>query len=110
MNETDFLEHRNELICILKLFCEMVAIKGDKLGQTDVLQHKTVLEEGAKHFFIPNYRIPINIRATVNDIAEEMKADDTVEEMKADDVAEEMKADGVVVPSNSLHNSPLLLM
>ena len=92
VNETDFPEHCGELIKILRKFRETVAIKGDKLGRTDVLQHKIILEEGAKPFFIPNYRLPISTRATV------------------DSIVEEMKSDGIVVPSNSLYNSPLLLV
>ena len=58
VNEKDFPEHRNELISILRKFRETVAIKGDKFGRTDVLQHKSVLEEGSKPFFIPNYHLP----------------------------------------------------
>ena len=60
VNETDFPEHKKQLINILKKFRETVAIKGDHLGRTDVIQHKIILEKDAKPFFIPNYRLAIS--------------------------------------------------
>ena len=92
VNRTDFPHHQKQLISILKKFRGTVAIKGDRLGRTDIIQHKIILEKEAKPFFIPNYRLPISTRATI------------------DAMIEEMKAEGIVVPWLSPYNSPLLLV
>ena len=92
VNMTDFPEHRSELLEVLKTFRDTVAIHGDKLGKTEVLQHKIILADEAKPFFIPNYRLPLSRRAAV------------------DEIIKEMKEEGIVVPSKSPYNSPLLLV
>ena len=37
------------------------------------MQHTILLEDGAKAFFIPNYRLPISMRPSVDKLMEEMK-------------------------------------
>ena len=88
VNETEFPEHRKPLFKILKKFRK----QRDKLGRTDVLLHKIILNEGVKPISIPNYRLPISTRVTV------------------DAMIEEMKADCIVLTSNSPYNSLLLLV
>ena len=92
INQIHFPEKRTDLINLLKEFREVVATTGDKLGRTNVIQHKILLEEGAKPFFIPNYKLPISQRQIVEDLIKDMKAE------------------GIVRPSNSPYNSPLLLV
>ena len=92
VKEIDFPEHKNKLLKVLTKYREAIALEGDKLGRTDVIQHQIIMDDGAKPFYIPNYRLPISQRGVV------------------DKLVEEMKADGVVVPSKSPYNSPLLLI
>lgn len=92
VNNTDFPHCRDRLLQILEKYRSVVAVTGDKLGRTDVLQHKIVIEDGARPFYIPNYKLPISQRPIV------------------DEMVEEMKEDGVVIPSKSPYNSPLLLV
>ena len=51
-----------------------------------------MLEENHRPFFVPNYKIPIGQREIVNNLVQEMKDQ------------------GVVIPSTSPYNSPLLLV
>ena len=57
MGNVDFTEGRQDLIELLKRYRGVVAVEGDKLGRTEVTQHKIVLEPNAKPFFIPNYKL-----------------------------------------------------
>lgn len=58
----------------------------------DALQHTVILKNGAKSFFMPNYRLPISKQNVV------------------DQMIEEMKNDGIVLPLKSPYNSPILLV
>ena len=78
VNKTDFPKPRESMIKILDHHRETIAVEGDKLGRTDAIQHTTLLEEGARPFFIPNYRLPISMRPIVHKLIEEMKADGVV--------------------------------
>ena len=92
LNGFGFQEHEDQLLEILLNFWNAVAIKGDILGQTKVLQHEVTLEDYTKLFFFPNYRIPIAVRGVVNSMIQEMKDD------------------RIVQPSNSPYKSPLLMV
>ena len=92
LKQVDFPQAQTELITLLKKYRNIVALSGEKLGGTNVGEHKILLEPNAKAFFIPNYRLPISRR----EIIEEMVKD--------------MKADGIVRDSKSPYNSPLLLV
>ena len=92
LNKLDFPERSEQLVNLLEEFREVVAIKGDKLGRTSIVEHEIKIEPNAKSFFIPNYKLPISRREIINAKVEEMKRDDIVRE------------------SNSPYNSPLLLV
>ena len=87
-----FPEAKGKLVELLKKYRKVIALSGEKLGGTNVSEHKILLEPDAKPFFIPNYRLPISRR-------------EVIEEM-----VKEMKADGIVRDSKSPYNSPLLLV
>ena len=87
-----FPQAKEALMNLLKEYRDVLAIEGDKLGRTDAVKHRIILEENAQPFFIPYYRLPFSQR-------------EKIEEMIKD-----MKRDGVVRPSNSPYNSPLLLV
>ena len=80
------------MVRLLNRHRDTVALSGDKLGRTSVIQHQVNLETGSKPFFIPNYRLPISQRPVVEELVQEMKRD------------------GVVTPSTSPYNSPLFLV
>ena len=90
--QTDFPQYRSELVRLLNRHRDTVTLSGDKLGRTSVIQHQVNLETGSKPFFIPNYRLPISQRPVVEELVQAMKRD------------------GVVTPSTSPYNSPLLLV
>ena len=92
IGDLQFPQGKEELLSILTKYRDVLAFDGDTLGRTDVVTHKIVLEENAKQFFIPNYRLPISQRQVV------------------EEMIETMKKDGVVRPSKSPYNSPLLLV
>ena len=53
LNSLGFQEHGDQLLETLLKFRNAVAIKGDTLGHTEVLQHEIILEDGGRPFFIP---------------------------------------------------------
>ena len=92
IGQIQYPEGKTKLMKLLTDYRNVIALEGDKLGRTTVAQHKILLEDNAKPFFIPNYKLPMSRR----EIIEEMISD--------------MKADGIVKPSESPYNSPLLLV
>ena len=92
LSSIDFPNVRNDLLTLLNKFRCTVALTGDKLGRTNVIEHEIVLQEGSKPFFVPNYRLPVGRREVV------------------DDLISDMKEQGVVSESKSPYNSPLLLV
>ena len=87
-----YKECKDKLLELLLEYRDIIALEGDKLGRTDIIQHTITPKENARPFFIPNYKMPMSRREVI------------------DKMIEEMKADGVVQPSNSPYNSPLLLV
>ena len=90
--KTDFPELKDDIIRVLNRFRTTVALPGDQLGRTNVIDHRIVLNEGATPFFVPNYRLPVGRREIV------------------DNLVTDMKKQGVVTDSKSPYNSPLLLV
>ena len=92
IGQVQYSEYKNELVDLLLNYRDVIALEGDKLGRTDVIQHTITPVENARPFFIPNYKLPMSRREIIDKMIKEMKADD------------------VVRPSNSPYNSPLLLV
>ena len=92
LHMSDFVEASDQLINLLIKFKGVVALSGDSLGRTDLLNHSITLKDEATPFFVPNYRLPIGRREIV------------------DKIVAEMKEQGVVSESKSPYNSPLLLV
>ena len=59
---SDYHEHNDQVLPLLTEFPDVIAIKGDKLGVTNILSHEIRLEEGTKPIYIPAYRIPVKIK------------------------------------------------
>ena len=92
LNVVDFPEAKKELASLLLRHRKVVALKGEPLGRTQVLQYTINQTGDAKPVYIPNYRLPISRR----DIVESLISD--------------MEQQGVIKESLSPYNSPLLLV
>ena len=92
LKESDFGEFQEEVFKLLSNFSDIIALKGDKLGVTNVLKHRIVLEKGTKPIYIPAYRIPVKLKTEVENIIEEWEGE------------------GVVEKSSSPFNFPLLVV
>ena len=90
--QTDFPQCESQLVKVLTKYRDTVALTEDKLGRTNVTVRQIVLERDSKHFTVPDYRLPVSQRDLV------------------DEMTQEIKEDGVVSPSMSPYNSPLLLV
>ena len=88
----DFPEYRNQLIGILRKYRKAVAVKGDTLGKTSLIKHKIELLPGTRPRYIPAYRMPHSRKAVVQELVEVMEEQ------------------GVISPSSSPYNSPLILV
>ena len=86
----DFPEAHDKLSDLLNKFQDVIAIPGDTLGSTNVIKHNINLEPGTKAIYVPAYRIPQRHRTAVRESVDEMLKE------------------GIVVPSNSPYNFPLL--
>ncbi len=99
--ETDLKQHlaptsrpdlEKELIDLLLMHKDAVALPGDALGKTTLLQHKIKLKPGTQAKYIPAYRLPHSKLATVDKLIEEMLSQEVIE------------------PSDSEWNFPLILV
>ena len=90
IKKTDYHDHIEELQELIWKYRDVVAVPGDKMGCTNVLKHHINLEPGTKPIYIPAYRLPEKHRKPVREAVEEM-----IEE-------------GIVRPSSSPYNFPLL--
>ena len=89
---TDFPNHLSSLIDVLSKHRKAVALKGESLGQTDLITHSIDLQPNMKPRYIPAYRLPHSRREIV------------------DEIVEGMKKEGVISDSSSPFNSPLILV
>ena len=90
LGTADHKEFVSNVISLLEEFPDVVAVKGDSLGVTDVLEHHIQLEEGTRPIYIPSYRLPMK----------------TKNEIEA--AVEEWEKEGIVRKSSSPFNFPLL--
>ena len=73
LNVVDFPEAKKELACLLKKHRKVVALKGEPLGRTQVLQHTINQTEDAKPVYIPNYILPVSRRDIVESLISDME-------------------------------------
>ncbi|XP_064120680.1 histidine-rich glycoprotein-like [Macrobrachium nipponense] len=86
----DYSEHIEVVGELLAEFGDTVALQGDKLGLTNVLEHKVNLEKGTNPIYIPAYRIPFKTREQV------------------EKEVNKWEEEGIIRPSVSPYNLPLL--
>ena len=65
-------EDVHKLVDLLKDFDDVIALPGDDLGFTDLIEHSIPLIPGARPSFVPAYRIPHKQRAEVDTAVDEM--------------------------------------
>ena len=68
LNVVDFPEAKKELASLLQKHRKVVALKGEPLGRTQVLQHTINQTEDTKPVYIPNYRLPVSRRDIVESL------------------------------------------
>ena len=92
LQSIDFPNFRDRLLGLLSDCRNSVAIKGDELGRTSLVEHHIELMPGTRPKYIPAYRMPHSRKEIVEKLVEEMVSQ------------------GVVSPSASPYNSPLILV
>lgn len=85
-------KHTTQLTGLLNKFRDIVALSGEELGRTNLTEHTIALKPGIDPIFVPMYRLPHKHRETVSKLVDEM-----------------LKS-GVIEPSNSPWNFPLILV
>ena len=92
LKSIDFPEYRNLLSNILLDCRKAIAVEGDELGRTSLIKHRIDLVPGSRPKYIPAYRMPHSRKAIVKELVDDMVRQ------------------GVVSPSSSPYNSPLILV
>ncbi len=86
-SEKDLKEHlaptsrpdlEKELVILLLLHKTAVALPGDALDKTTLLQHKITLKPGTQPIYVPVYRLPHSKSATVDKRIEDMLSQDVI--------------------------------
>ena len=70
LGASDYGEYNADVKKLLSEYPDVVATKDDKLGCTNVIEHRVVLEKGTSPIYIPAYRIPVKIKSEVEKIVE----------------------------------------
>ena len=92
LGTVDFPENNHDLIRVLNKHRKPVALTGEKLGRTDVIEHRINLIDNSKPAFVPNFRLPVSRRNIVESLIKDMESQ------------------GIIKESLSPYNSPLLLV
>ena len=85
-----YAEYNHLVMDLLRGFPDVVAVKGDSLGSTNVLKHRIILEPGTRPIYIPAYRIPAKLKEEV------------------ERTVEDWEEEGIIQKSSSPFNFPLL--
>lgn len=88
----DLPRHREALKNLLNEFRDTIALPGEPLGRTDMIDHHITLLPGVTPIYVPAYRLPHSQRQL------------------AEELVQEMLRLGVVEPSKSPWNFPLVLV
>ena len=92
LQPTDYPEAHDALMDVLTRYRDVIALPGEPLGKTNVVQHKIHLIDNAKPVYIPAYRLPHSKRALV------------------ESTVSSMLQDGIIEHSVSPFNSPMFLV
>ena len=61
ISQTDFPQCKSQMVKLLTEYIYIVALTGDKLGKTNVIENQIVLKKDCKPFFVPKYK-PFSLR------------------------------------------------
>ncbi len=92
VNVKDYPELRARLLETLNRYRDTIALSGEALGATSLMEHNIKLKPGTRQVYIPAYRVPHSQRQVVSE------------------QIEEMLEQGVIQHSTSPWNSPLFLV
>ena len=92
LGNADCPENKSDLIKMLNKHRKAVALTGEMLGRTNVIEHKINLIDNSKPAFVPNFRLPVSRRNIVESLIKDMENQ------------------GIIKESLSPYNSPLLLV
>ena len=92
LGTVDFPENNPDLMRVLNKYRKAVALTGEKLGRTDVIEHRINLIDNSKPAFVPNFRLPVSRRNIVESLIKDMEDQGIIKELL------------------SPYNSPLLLV
>ena len=92
LGTVDSPENNHDLIRVLNKHRKAVALSGEKLGRTDVIEHRNNLIDNSKPAFVPNFRLPVSRKNIVESLIEDMESQ------------------GIIKESLFPYNSPLLLV
>ncbi len=75
----DYLEATTDLINLLIKFHDVIALSGDPLGVTSVLEHHIPLLPDASPVYMPSYQHPKSHRAIIENLVQDMLSNDIIE-------------------------------
>merc|ERR1711911_534299 len=74
-NKTDYPEYESQLKALLNEFQDVIALTGDELGLTNLIEHKISIPPNTKPIYIPKYRTPhsqqIKMEQEINKLEEQ---------------------------------------
>ena len=80
LGTVDFPENNHDLITVLNKHRKAVALTGEKLGRTDVIEHRINLIDNSKPAFVPNFRLPVSRRNIVESLIKDMESQGIIKE------------------------------
>ena len=92
LREEDIPYDKEELTKTLTEFQDVIALNGDQLGSTDLIQHRIAVTKGVRPIYIPAYRVAYSQKEVI------------------DREVKKMKELGIVEPSISPWSFPLLIV
>ena len=72
INKLDYPSYFHRLVELLVKYDDAIALKGDRLGKTNVIKHHINIPPGTPPVFIPAYRIPVSQKEKINQSINEM--------------------------------------
>ena len=92
LNDTDFKSHKQRLLQLLSKYRKAIALPGEQLGKTDLVEHQIVLHEGTAPIRSRAYRTPHSLQKAVK------------KEL------ERLLKEGIICPCQSDFSSPVVIV
>ena len=72
LNDIDYPEYRNSLLSLLGANRAAIALPGEPLGLTSLIEHRIDLLPDTRPIYIPAYRLPNSQRAVADQLVQDM--------------------------------------